>query len=489
MSKDFIKDIAKYLPSQIVPGVLGFISVPIITRLFSPQDYGNYSLVMATIGILTLISGWLPTGIIRFFPVYEKNKKLDIFYGNIILTTLFSIMIITIGFSAMLFIFKSYITKETAFLMLSGIGVFVLASMFTTLQSFLRIRRQVNLFSMFAIWRNVGSLGISLSLIFFYKKEISYLLWGSVLCIFSILPILWKKAKAVPVLNYKIDFDLIKELAGYSFPLLIGNLAASILNVSDRYILQLYRSTYEVGIYSACYNIGNHTVMLITSMFMFSAGPISIRIWENEGESKSKEFIRKSTRYYLMVCIPAVAGMSVLSEPIIKIMTGKQYLEGYKVIPFVTLGFLFLGLQQRFHAGFQYYKRTIFITIIIAVASFFNLILNFIFIPKYGYFAAASTTLVSYIFLLFLAVIFSRRLFRWPFPFKSVLNFIIASGIMGGLIYFVISKLDLNPFLNLIISILSGGFIYFALLFLLKEFSTKEKEFISKTMKKYLLRS
>lgn len=48
MSKSFINDIYKYLPSQVISAVLGFISIPVITRLFPPGDYGNYVFIMAT---------------------------------------------------------------------------------------------------------------------------------------------------------------------------------------------------------------------------------------------------------------------------------------------------------------------------------------------------------------------------------------------------------------------------------------------------------
>ena len=66
MSKSFLNDIYKYLPSQIIPAVVGFISIPVITRLFPPRDYGNYVLIMATTGVLLTLTGWLSILIIRF---------------------------------------------------------------------------------------------------------------------------------------------------------------------------------------------------------------------------------------------------------------------------------------------------------------------------------------------------------------------------------------------------------------------------------------
>ena len=46
--RDFVKDLINYLPSQLGPAIVGFISIPIITRIFSPEIYGNYSLVIVS---------------------------------------------------------------------------------------------------------------------------------------------------------------------------------------------------------------------------------------------------------------------------------------------------------------------------------------------------------------------------------------------------------------------------------------------------------
>ena len=70
MIKDLFKDMGKYLPSYIVPAIVSFFSIPIITRLFAPKDYGNYILIMSTVSILSVITTvWLGASVIRFFSI------------------------------------------------------------------------------------------------------------------------------------------------------------------------------------------------------------------------------------------------------------------------------------------------------------------------------------------------------------------------------------------------------------------------------------
>lgn len=475
MTKDFLRDLIKYLPAEIVPGIAGFISIPIITRLFHPANYGNYILVMATVLIMTTLLGWLPMSITRFYPAFERDNKLNIFYRNIITLAFISILVITLPYVLILYLIKNNLSSKLCLLMHVGIGVFIVIALFQVFQSFLRVKRNVNWYSGFAVWRSLGSLGIALLLIFFLKRGVESLLWGKILCLVIIFPLLWRKSgEGATALHFKIDSASTKEMARYSFPLVVGNLAAWILSLSDRYMLEFFRGAQEVGIYSASYNIAEYSVMVIASLFMLASPPILVHIWEKEGKTKSQEFVAEITRYYVILCVPVVIGLSVLRKQIMEIMTGVQYYEGNKIFPFVLTGIFFLGLQRRFHDGLLLFKKTNFIAISIILSGLLNLFLNFLFIPKYGYFAAAITTLISYAFLLALMIIFSRRFFIWKFPFNSLLKVSCASAIMGIVVYYVGNSLTSSVLMNLILSICIGGTLYFLILLLLREFSQEE---------------
>jgi len=474
MIRELFKDIGKYLPAQIAPALVGFLSIPIITRLFPPENYGNYVLVLATVSILTIITGWLPMSIIRFYPAYLKNNKLKEFYGTVIKSTFISVVILTFIFFSILIIIKDYLPEQLFPLMRIGIFIFILQGCFQSLQHFLRAKRQVSWYSGFAIWKSITGIGFGLFLVIAFHLDIKGLLWGSILSLAIILPFLWKRSIGDASLRSNISIPMVSEMAKYSFPLVIANLAAWILSLSDRYVLGIFRSSQEVGIYSASYNISEHSIMLIAALFMLSSGPISIHIWEKEGKEKSKEFVSKLTRYYLILCIPAVVGLSVLAKPVINIMTEQQYFGGYKIIPFVTLGAFFLGLQQRFQTGFVFYKKTVFITVSIVTSGVLNLGLNFLLIPKYGYMAAAFTTLISYTFLLALMIFVSRKFFVWEFPFRTLIKVCGASAVMGVVVYTIGNSLTSSISINLIVGICIGAVVYITLLFLLQEPKAEE---------------
>lgn len=477
MIRALFKDMTKYLPAQIIPGFVGFITIPIVTHLFLPREYGNYVLVMAVVSVFSTIVGWLSISIIRFYPAYERDGKLDEFYANIIKLTAVSILVISLAFLSILLFTKSYISPKLYPLMWIGILVFILTSGFGVLQHFLRAKRQVDWYSGLAIWKSVMTLAFGVLLIIAFHFGIKGLLWGSVLSLALAFPLLWRKAIGKVYLGSRgVSFSLTSGMAKYSFPLVVVNLAAWILSLSDRYILEFFRGAKEVGIYSASYGVSEKSILLLATLFMLASGPIGINIWEKEGRERSQEFASKLTRYYLIICLPAVVGLSVLAKPLIGILTAQEYHEGYRIIPLVALGAFFLGLQHRFQVGPVFYKRTDFIMFSIIAAGLLNLGLNFLLVPRYGYLAAALTTLISYVFLLLLMIVTSRRLFIWKFPFKSLAKVTCASTIMGVIVYYIGNSLTPSTSINLFLAICIGTVVYTLMLFLLREPKREEIE-------------
>lgn len=475
MIRNSFKDMFKYLPAQIVPGIVGFISIPIITRLFPPGEYGNYVLVMATISVFSTIVGWLSMSIIRFYPAYERDKKLGEFYGTVLKMTFISILVLSLIFSGVLLLLKSHISAGLCSLMWIGVPVFILTSCFLLLLEFFRAKRQISWYSGFKVWKSITAIGFGILLVIAFQFGVDGLLWGSVLSLVIAFPFLWKiSVGKVRIRSKNISIPLTSDIAKYGFPLVIGNLAAWILSLSDRYILEFFRSSQEVGIYSASYGIAEHSILLIAALFALTAGSIEFNIWEKEGEKKSQEFVSKLTRYYLLACIPAVVGLSVLAKPAISVLTAPEYYGGHQIIPFVAFGAFLLGLQQRFHAGLVFYKKTRPIMFCIIVAGILNLALNILLVPKYGYMAAAATTLIGCAFLLVALVVVSRRFFIWKFPFKSLGKVVCASAIMGVVVYTISNGLTSSTLLNLIVGICVGTVVYLLMLFLLREIQEEE---------------
>lgn len=478
MMRDFVKDLLKYLPAQIVPALMGLITIPIVTRLFPPEDYGNYVLVMATVSILsTLATGWLDNSIIRFYPAYELKGELSYFYNTVLGTSLVSIAAIFVLFLGILFFTQEHITGSLRSLMGLGVVVFVITSFFQVLQTFLRAKRQVHWYTYFAVWHSVARLGLGVALVVVWHMGVESLLWGSIIAVLTVMPWLWKLSIGKDIsVKRGISLSAASEMARYGLPLVVAFLASWILSLSDRYILGLFRGSQEVGIYSASYGIAEQSIFMLSSLFVFASGPISMHVWEKQGVEASQIFLTKLTRYYLLIGFPAAMGLSVLARPIIDVMAAPEYYLGYRIVPLVAFGAFLMGLLGRYSTPLMWRRKTTLTAVCTGGSCILNVGLNFLLIPTYGYMAAAVTTFISYAVGLLLGILVSRRFFVWKFPFKALGKATCASVIMGIAVYPLGNGLTPSALVNLLIAVPVGVVIYFALFAALKGFDANEIE-------------
>jgi len=475
MIKDLFKDMAEYFPSMAIPAIVGILALPIVTHLFPPADYGNYVLVIATVSILSTLVGWVSMSVVRFYPAYEKEGKTAEFTELTIKLTFLSIFVILVFSLCILLPLKGYIPENLYHLFGIGIIVFLFTSCFDVLLTFLRIKRRIKWYSGFFIWKSITALVFGVLFVILFHLGVEGLLWGTVLSVGLVLPVLWKIAVGkLRIADKGIPLQPTIEMAKYSFPLVVGNLAAWILSLSDRYVLEFYRGAHEVGIYSISYQISEYSIIFVISLFALAFNPLAIITWEKEGEKASQKFVSKGTRYFLLLCIPAVVGISVLRNPILNVLASPEYYAGAKIIPLVVSGVFFLGLMQRFGAGLSFYKKTHLSMFCIMASGLLNLGLNFLLIPKSGYMAAAGTTFVSYAFLLLSVIVVSRRFFVWEFPFRSLGKVVCASGVMGIVVYHIGNSLTSSTLLNLVLGIIVGVVVYSLMLLLLREFKPGE---------------
>jgi O-antigen/teichoic acid export membrane protein len=473
MISEFVKDIIRYIPSKVVPAAFGILTIPLITRLLEPNDYGQYVIVMSTFSLLSIVAmDWLSASIIRFYSEYEKESKLDIFYGTVVRMTGISIMTILLFIYLTLFLLRVHFETSLFYYLNIGVGIFIFGAVYNIMLQMLIVKRKPNQYSLFTIWQQNICILIGIGLVMVYKMGADGLLWGTIIGIVIMLPLLFKLSFKNLLPSYyskRLSFDFIR----YGFPLVASNFAYWVLALSDRYIIKYFRGSHEVGLYSISYSIADRSIQVIVSLILIASAPIVIKIWDKEGVEETRAFLRDLTRYYLIIALPATVGLCLLSGTILKMLTTKSFYEGHRIIPMVATSIFLFGLQRNFQLSFLFYKKTKIIMYIMFVASFLNIVLNFLFVPKFGFIAAGYTTLASYVIFAFLIICISRKYFVWKFPFSTLVKVIISTFLMSVVISYILELEKLSLPIMLIISVIAGSLVYFTVLIIMKELDMK----------------
>ena len=154
--------------------------------------------------------------------------------------------------------------------------------------------------------------------------------------------------------------------------------------------------TASAGLYSFGYNVGLLMLMVIYSLTP-AIEPEFYKFRDNN------EYDRINALYEKVFSIVTIAalGLVLFAKEIVIILADEKFYPGLSVVPLVVIGYVFYGQYIVYGNYIGYKKKTAFVSIVTLTAGISNIVLNAIFIPSYGYIAAAYTTVASY-FIMFL---------------------------------------------------------------------------------------
>ncbi len=468
MKKDVKADFIRYIPSKILPGLFFLAFTPVITRLFDPSAYGQYSIIISTVGVLLILSSdWIVNSIIRFYAEYEHKNGLEVFAGTVQRVSLLSVAVIALPALAAVLLLRTHIGHQFFVYSLIGLGIFVSGSVFNVTQSILQVKRKVFWYSTFSVWRQCGCYLCGIAAVILFKSGMNGYLLGIFGGIALALPLLYRLSFGGGI-SRGFSAALQKDLFGYGFPLVATNLSSWLLTYADRYILQIYRGSREVGLYSISHSLADQSIQLVVSLMVLSSAPIVMKTWEQKGPEKTKELLSDITRYYLLVVLPAFAGIALLSKQLVGLLASKGFLEGYKIMPYVAGSILLYGFQRNYQLGLLFYKKTRVIMVLIVLSAGLNVIANIVFVPHFGFLAAGCNKMGAYLLYTISIIVVSRRYFKWRFPAASLRNAIMPLAALCAIIVLV-KSFNFPNIAAIGVCFTLGGGAYFALLGLLGE--------------------
>lgn len=415
-----------YLSANIATKALGFISIPVLTRLLSPADYGIVSIFNSYIALLSVILTLnVHVSLGRYF--YEDKEDFNSFFG----TSAFLTVGILVFMSLVFFFFRDSIRDlfnlpmRVVLLMIPMVCFDVADSMFKQIYQPLRESKKVAIVMMLKAY---SSFGLSVIIIFILKDT---LFLGPILAsviigfFFAMYFIMRLKTFFYP--SFKISY--IKYILHYSIPLIPYTLSGYILAQFDRIMINSYRGSSDAGLYSLAYNIG----MLLSIVIGSLNAAWMPKYFEYMNEKKYGAHDRDIERLFRLIMIVALFLM-LFGKEIGIALAQKDYHAALQVIPVIVIGYIFYGIFTVYGRNIGYAKKTIYSSLVLLLSGFMNILLNVIFIPRYGYIAAAYTTLVSYFFMALCAWIVNKyiiKLHSTPLklivvPFALTLPFILA---------------------------------------------------------------
>lgn len=240
---------------------------------------------------------------------------------------------------------------------------------------------------------------ISVVMMFLFVHAPSdYILYAAIMLISqagaSIVNIFYIRKKYVSLKLLRKNVAFTKHIR--ALILLFGVTLASFIYLdADTTMIGLFRNDTEVGLYSAAARIYNLVKMVINAIVAVTIPRLSALC----GEQNTREYNKILNDVVCavgMLMLPCIAGIFSLSEIILDVICGAEYIDAYISLRVLALSMLFAVAAYICSSGVlmpnKKDKQFLYITVIGALV---NLLLNMIVIPLMGYVGAAITTLIS----------------------------------------------------------------------------------------------
>lgn len=471
------KDSAWYVVAQVFYAFMGFLSVPLFTRLFNPSQYGVYSLVATSAGLATsFLSIWMSSSVLRYYPEYEKKEEADVFYSTVFRYTphfLVLLLAVAVPVSALLLPLGKY-----RLVVCLGIGIVAFMVIFLVCLSLLQARQMACYYAVVFIVFAVGRYLVGAALAKWFHAGVAGIFWGWLGILLLLVPVeLIVLGAARRVRWHKYSPKLFKEFFTFGFVLIFANIMAQVLSVSDRYLVGAFKGSFQVGLYSVVYTLVMDVYAVILGAVQLGAFPVIMKTYEFDGEESAIHLISRVTRYSLILTVPSAVAMYLLRVRILGVITTAKYAPAANVILPLALGIMLNSLAWLPSLSLYVKKKTKVVLIPVTIASVVNIGLNLVLIPRYGYPAAAWDTLAAYVVYILLMAVFCQKYMRWEFPWVDSLKVLAASAATGVSLYFL-NKIPVHGAGGITIILVSGTIIFFAALLIVRGVTVNELELV-----------
>lgn len=389
-----------YLIANFTVKAMALITTPIFTRLLTKEQFGDYSnwFSWTSIAVIVITMSMESSLISAKFDYENKLEQYNL--------SLIGLTLVTTSFWALLLnIFSNFFTDLLS-LRILYINLMLLYCFFHAVVNIFQVSERYHFRYKRAVFVAllvaVGTTAVSVLLVLNMQDRLTGRVLGTVLpptiigvylCFYFL-----KNGK-------RIDFSVWRYALKICIPFIPHLLSLTLLNSVDRIMIKKICGSSDTALYSVAYSCGHMVTILMTSMnSAFSP-------WLGEKLHGEKfEEIRKVSRYYILLfCVLAILLM-LLAPEVLLIFGGRSYLDAKYVMTPVAMGCVCQFLYTLFVNVEQYKKNTTGMAFASVSAALLNYVLNAIFIPLYGYIAAAYTTLAGYLFLLIVHMFLVKRL-------------------------------------------------------------------------------
>ncbi len=451
--KSLFKDTVIYGLASVIPRLVNILLVGLHTQVLSVSSfsvnttfyvYAAFANVVLTYGMET-----------AFFRFYSREKQSQKVFTTLLVALFTSTCVV---FGASLF----FIENIGAFFGLppTTLGLLLGVIFFDTLSVpgyvFLRIQGKSLLFmAIKMIWLliyvsiNVCFLGLPEIFTKYLdlwdsSQQVNYIflanLLGSSVVLLCVTPYYLKQ-------KWVFDRELFKKMLYYGLPIMGAGLAFTINEHLDKLLIKKFLGKETMGAYSACYKLSVFLTLFIQA-FRLGVEPIIFKHFKSDNAKDTYALILKYfTSFAVLGVLIVMSYLDFLKGLLIR---DESYWFAINAIPIILVANVCLGIYYNLSTWYKVIDKTYFGLYFSLIGALITIIGNSIFIPKYGYIAAAYCTLLAYGVMMVLSFSMGQKKYPIPYATLQISGYILLGLSLAFLNYYYLVAYPIFKAINII---------------------------------------
>jgi O-antigen/teichoic acid export membrane protein len=402
---NLIKKFIGFSLGPVIGALISFITIPVTTYYIYPAEYGKASMFLL---FQTIVGTFLFLGIDQAYTreYHDVRDKTSLLQNAMLLPITLALLVLlaTMLFPQPLSQLLFGNRNDTLPTILFGV-----MTLFMVLERFLmlyvRMQEKAFEYSMLTIMVKTAVLILTLTFIFFIRRDFLTVVYATVLGqILGDVWLFWRYRELLKLRGFAIDHALLKTLVKFGLPIVIATSLSSFLGGLDRLALRLWSDFDQIGIFSATLKIAAVLSVVQTGFTSFWV-PTAYR-WYSE--NRPIAYFKIVSETILLVMSLLAAGIFLFKSAIIYILSdnysGAQYL-----VSFLCLQPLIYTVSETTCLGIVFSKKS-YLNIWVGISALIPaVILDILLVPPLGAAGAAISTAVAFLFFFGVRTFFSEK--------------------------------------------------------------------------------
>ncbi|WP_342330321.1 oligosaccharide flippase family protein [Pedobacter sp. FW305-3-2-15-E-R2A2] len=387
-----VKQTIIYSIGEIVPRILSFLLLPILTQYLSPTDYGitSYTTTIMTF-IFVIASLSLNTFLLRnyYLEKTEEGRK-EIIGAVFVFICLFNLALLLIQLLVFPVAIKGFGINVPfyPFFLLAIINNFFDVISIIPLVLY-RIKENPKAFVILSLSKVILQFLLTYLLVVKMNEGLlgSYMARLYVNIPFALIYcyIIYRNG----VFVFRID--KIKAALAFSLPLLPASLSYLIVSVSDRIILERFIPLNKLGIYSVAFTLSLALNIVIQALYK----TFEQIIFKKHHDEGFNDLNLKLFKVFSIFVICGGLAISIFSQEIFTIIASENFFVGHELVPAMVVAVSITGLNTYLGTLLIANDKRKLVAVLTTISAVLCIALNLIFVPFFGYWGSIYSTILA----------------------------------------------------------------------------------------------